>query len=201
MPKKNTVYKITSPSGKYYIGSTNNLERRFREHCGIENTKNHGSRYIRHAAAKYGVDNLCITILNTCGTREEAYAIEQELLDEYYNDELCMNHAESAYGHTSDSAKKARAKVKNLFNIHSYMEAHPEKRGGRKGKTYKSESAKQRGAKYIIVLDSQDKEVGRFEDIKSLQAAFPQFVSAGAISNCAHGKLKHYKKHKFIYSD
>ena len=200
MSKENVVYKITSPSGKYYIGSTNNFSRRFKQHCN-DYCKTHSSDYIKYAAAKYGAENLSINIIGSFDTRKGAYAKEQELLDQFYDDDLCMNTNRSACGYNTESAKAARASVENVFDIHAYMEAHPEKRGGRKGKTYSKESAKQRGAKYIEVISPEGQSLGKFEDIKSLKESFPQFKSSGNISSCARGKLKHYKKHTFKYVD
>lgn len=208
---KNKVYKITTPSSKYYIGSTNNLDRRFREHCGLVNTKNHGSDYIRHAASKYGVDNLKLEVLFTFSTREEAYKKEQELLDCYYTDDLCMNTNPSACGYNTETAKKARACVKNVFDINKHMQENPELRDKqaesvkdfykKNPKAGARSSQRQRGSKYIEVINPEGVSIGKFEDVKSLKKAYPQFVSQGNICSVARGDLKHYKKHIFKYVD
>ena len=49
---KNVIYKLTSPSGKQYIGLTTNFKKRMRNHLrSNSNTK------IYHAINKYGFDN------------------------------------------------------------------------------------------------------------------------------------------------
>ncbi len=53
------IYKLTSPSGKSYIGQTNNLSRRLSEH----KSKRSACIALKHAIQKYGIDNFTVTIL------------------------------------------------------------------------------------------------------------------------------------------
>ncbi len=209
MNRISCVYKITSPSNKYYIGSTNNLKRRLKEHFygGV----NPYSLYIKSACAKYGEDNLTVEILFETEDRELAYKKEQEYLTEHFNDPLCMNVKENAKGFNSEQAKYARSKVENIFDLNNYMLSNPDKlkeRGKILSDNYKknlqmgiSNSQQQRGAKYVEVFDPNGNSLGKFESIKLLQAAFPIFVSVGNIASVARGKIKHYKKHTFKYTD
>lgn len=207
----NFVYKITSPSGKYYIGSTNNLQRRITSHFNGQGKKDNSSLYLSAATKKYGKENMQITILGEFSCREEAYKIEQEYLDKYFNDPLCMNIKKKAKGFSSEQGKLARANVKSIFDIDAHMKANPALRN-KQAKNIKQfyidnpeagvkSSQLQRGAKYIKVINPQGISLGKFEDIKSLKKALPQFVSAGNISMCAKGKLSHYKQHMFKYTD
>jgi group I intron endonuclease len=202
------VYRLTSPSNKFYIGSTSNIKRRLKSHFkGINN----GNAYIHYATEKYGKENINVEILCTCITREEAYKKEQEYLDKYFNDKLCVNFYPTAKGFCSETAKYARSKVKKIFALSEYMEANPElqkKKGQSLTQAYidnpalniKSSQA-HRGYKYIEIISPENISLGRFESIKQLKNAYPQFLSSGHISSCANGKLKTYKKHKFIYTD
>lgn len=146
----NFVYKIESPSGKYYIGSTNNIQRRFREHT--EGCKNPHSLYIQNASAKYGSDKMKISILATCDTRQEAYAIEQEYLDKHFEDELCMNVGKGATGFNSETAKQA-GNHPNRFDIASYMKANPHKH--RK----KGEGKSKKKKKKLNPINKQEAEI------------------------------------------
>jgi predicted GIY-YIG superfamily endonuclease len=67
------VYKITAPSGHFYIGVTNDLERRLSEHPRYEKTP------LGRAFRKYGKESMKIETLLE-GTLEEAYKLENELL-------------------------------------------------------------------------------------------------------------------------
>ncbi len=67
-----TLYKLTSPSGRYYIGITNNFKRRLKEHGS--------SKYaLGHAIRKYGKHNFQYEF-ETFDTVEEALAREAELV-------------------------------------------------------------------------------------------------------------------------
>ena len=49
------VYKIeNSVNGKYYIGSSNNIYRRWKEHIKLLNKNNHHSPHLQFAWNKYG---------------------------------------------------------------------------------------------------------------------------------------------------
>ena len=64
------IYKLTSPSGKIYIGqTTRSFEQRFREHC----CKSKGNSIIFNALEKYGAEKFTKEILLVC---------DNDLLDE-----------------------------------------------------------------------------------------------------------------------
>jgi group I intron endonuclease len=78
---KYIIYKLTSPSGKVYIGRTDNFERRMIEHkCRI--TKQ-GRWPIYKAAKKYGWDNITKEIIDTFDTLEECIDKELKYILEY----------------------------------------------------------------------------------------------------------------------
>ena len=62
------IYKITNKiNGKIYIGQSNDIERRFKEHM----TKGERSRILLdHAIKKYGPDNFSYEVIEEC-TEEE----------------------------------------------------------------------------------------------------------------------------------
>lgn len=73
------VYKHTSPSGKSYIGITNNYQRR----CSRHRDPSSGCRAFSAAIKKYGWDNFTHEILITNITIEEANIQEQLLIISY----------------------------------------------------------------------------------------------------------------------
>ena len=64
-------------SGKVYIGSSNNIERRFRRHRTELNTKTHSNKYLERAYEKYGKDNFEFIILEECNLQE---LVQREIL-------------------------------------------------------------------------------------------------------------------------
>ena len=86
------IYKITSPSGKSYIGRTKNLNKRLIEHRSLAKTgKNKYS--IHKAILKYGWDNMKVEILDMAPSKdiealEEKYIIETNSLKIGYNETI-----------------------------------------------------------------------------------------------------------------
>lgn len=65
------IYKYTSPSGKSYIGQTNDPARRKRLHRNVD-----GCRALYRAIQKYGWDNMSYEVLETGLTLEDANRLE-----------------------------------------------------------------------------------------------------------------------------
>ena len=72
------IYKHTSPSGKAYIGQTNNLKRRNKLH-----KYSTGCTVFSSAIKKYGFDNFKHEILASNLTIEEANKLECEFISEH----------------------------------------------------------------------------------------------------------------------
>lgn len=58
------IYKITSPTGKIYIGQTNNIKRRFNEYRSIRNVDNQPKLY--NSLKKYGWKSHNFEIIEEC---------------------------------------------------------------------------------------------------------------------------------------
>ena len=69
-------------NGKVYIGSSNNIERRFKKHKTELNTNNHSNKYLEKAYKKYGKDNFEFIILELC-TQEELIQREIFFINKY----------------------------------------------------------------------------------------------------------------------
>ena len=117
------IYKITSPSGRVYIGQSINIERRFRYYKGIackEQIK------IYNSLLKYGVDAHIFEVLELCETeelnnRERHY---QDLYDSVANG-LNLLYVKSEHfngGHSEESKRKISDSLKGrtLSEEHKY---------------------------------------------------------------------------------
>lgn len=117
------IYKITSPSGKVYIGQSIDIERRFRHYKRMvckEQIK------IYNSLLKYGVDAHIFEILELCDTedlnnRERYY---QNLYDSVANG-LNLLYVKSEHfngGHSEESKKKISDSLKGrtLTDEHKY---------------------------------------------------------------------------------
>lgn len=60
------IYSISSPSGKRYVGSAVDIERRWRSHRLLLCKGTHHNIGLQRAAAKYGADKLQFEILELC---------------------------------------------------------------------------------------------------------------------------------------
>ena len=117
------IYKITSPSGRVYIGQSIDIERRFRHYKRMickEQIKIHNS------LLKYGVDAHIFEVLELCDTeqlnnRERHY---QDLYDSVANG-LNLLYVKSEHfngGHSEESKKKISDSLKGrkLSEEHKY---------------------------------------------------------------------------------
>ncbi|SER36178.1 MULTISPECIES: GIY-YIG nuclease family protein [Pseudomonas] len=80
------LYKITSPSGKMYIGSSANIQKRINEHRGHFARGDHYNAKLRYAARKYGAQAMQFDIVLLC-ERETLRDLEQ----------LAINHIQPEY--------------------------------------------------------------------------------------------------------
>lgn len=81
------IYKITAPSGDFYIGSAVNIKRRWHEHRTSLRKGNHHNVPLQNAANKYGLNNLQFSVIEHCAPEDlvnrEQFAIDS--LDPQYN--------------------------------------------------------------------------------------------------------------------
>lgn len=102
------VYKITSPSGKIYIGSSSDIEQRFynyrRLHCGSQ-------RRLYYSFLKYGVENHKFEIIEECTPenvleRELFYGNLYNVLDSKRGLNCRLPKNGEAYTYMSEETKK-----------------------------------------------------------------------------------------------
>lgn len=80
------VYKITNVvNGKYYVGSSFEIEKRFWRHINELEKGVHHCIHLQRAWNKYGVDAFIFEIAKECDTEAEARDLEQTYLDTEYD--------------------------------------------------------------------------------------------------------------------
>lgn len=75
------VYRITSPSGKFYIGSSVDVKKRWAEHRFHMARGSHHNAPLNAAAKKYGVDAMVFDLLEECD-RDVVRQAEQRFIDD-----------------------------------------------------------------------------------------------------------------------
>lgn len=118
MDKIYKIYRYTSPSGKFYIGTTcQKLERRARKGKNYEEC-----RLFCQAIQKYGWENFSVDILDTSTSQEEAFALEQFYIAKYHS-----NNSSFGYNLASGGRKgcKQHPSTVKLNSIHHKGKSHP----------------------------------------------------------------------------
>ena len=125
--KGNIIYAINNKqTGQYYIGRTDNLERRKRRHFSWLKHNKHHCPHLQSAYNKYGKVNFNMVALCQGLTKDEAVELEQLILDECYD--TLYNCSRSALTpdrtgckHTAEAKKKMSGE-----NNHFYGKSHSE---------------------------------------------------------------------------
>lgn len=98
--KKIGIYKITSPTGKIYIGQSIDIKRRFLDYKGL---KCINQRRLYNSFIKYGIDNHFFEIVKECST-DKLNFFERQIQEEY----KCIdkNGLNCSYTKTNDLSGK-----------------------------------------------------------------------------------------------
>jgi len=108
--KKSGIYCILNTvNGKFYIGSTTNLWRRYKNHFNDLSKNQHHSVYLQRAFNKYGNEAFEFHVLEVVEKEEGIYLIEQKYLDflKPYNRQIGYN----VENHVSIRSKETIAKI------------------------------------------------------------------------------------------
>ena len=90
------VYKIESPSGNFYIGSSVNLKRRFAQHKRDLRRGTHINLALQNTANKYGVDNLVFSVIACVLDGNNIRDVEQIIIDDLLPSYNISKNAHSA---------------------------------------------------------------------------------------------------------
>lgn len=157
------IYKITSPSGKIYIGKSINIKKRLIKY---RNLHCKSQTHLYNSLKKYGFDNHTFEVIKEC-TEEELNNLEIFYIDLYksFNSKFGLNLREGGEGGRMSEETKLKISLLHKGNTHALGKKHSEetkKRCGeaRKGKTRSEETKKkmseaQKGK--IVSQETKDK--------------------------------------------
>jgi group I intron endonuclease len=90
------IYCITNKlNKKFYLGSSNNIERRFYRHVNDLKNNKHSNCHLQRSWNKYGVSAFGFSIVRLCSV-SDLLVEEQKDLDKYVGTNLCYNQAKVA---------------------------------------------------------------------------------------------------------
>ena len=113
------IYKIENKITKdFYIGSSNNIEKRFYFHKWSLKNKNHHSIVLQRAFNKYGEENFEFIILEKC-SKEELISKEQVYLDTLNPIYNINKIAENCTGRILPQKSRNKISIKNKGRKHS----------------------------------------------------------------------------------
>jgi group I intron endonuclease len=120
------VYRIAhAATARFYIGSSNNCERRFVEHLsGLRNGRHH-NRHLQAIFNKHGEPSLSFEVLESFACQDDALDCEQALLDRLYGLEGCINGTRQARMPLHDPDVRARS-IAAMRASERYKAAHRE---------------------------------------------------------------------------
>lgn len=135
------VYKITSPSGKIYIGITSR-DINHRISCHLYDAKHYNKFKLHKAINKYSWNNMNIDILKSELSKDLAIKYEKYYIKKYNSYKNGYNNTlggEGAFGHRRVDLEAMSQRTKNRFNkegekekqserIKSYFKNNPEAR-------------------------------------------------------------------------
>lgn len=193
------IYKITAPSGKFYIGSASSFKKRWDEHKRQLKLGTHHSRQLQSAYKKYGLDGLAFDVLEFC-RRKDLIAREQSWLDAMqpqYNSakiagsnfgikrsaETCekIRYANTGKTHSEDAKRKMSeaAKKRPKFSEETRRKMS-ESRTGWKHPSARPIRCVENGIEFFTATDA----------VRWLQANGKTKAALSAISNVINGKTK-----------
>lgn len=112
------LYRLTSPSGKSYIGITTDVGRRRRTHKRIALSGAKPSHPLYRAIVKYGMDKFAVDVLDQYGTPDEAKAGEAAAIDRHQT--LAPGGYNVSRGGDYDGDAGGRAVVEKMATDETY---------------------------------------------------------------------------------
>ena len=195
--KKYTVYSLTFPNGKVYIGCTSQrLKTRFRRGRGYPI----GS-VVRNAIDEFGWDNVVANTVETIIGKTNSKKAEIENIKKYRSTEAIFGYNVSPGGGIQLSSK---IKVDNYHNVnigHCYEQYHPSGKDHYNYGKKRSEEVMRHvedGRRRIVQLDANTREwIKVFPNVR--QARIELCITTKSINDCCLGKREIAGEWKWIY--
>jgi group I intron endonuclease len=195
------IYKITSPSGKIYIGQSTNIKQRWNIHKGKYNSV---STKLHRSLIKYGVDNHIFEIIEECSIEKlnerEIYWIK------FYNSvkeglNICLggeggNMAEETKqkisqaktGHICYNSEKRNRKISNTLKGRKHTRVKGKEKQGKKQEYKFKENIIKLHSKSIEQFDNQNNFIREYVSIK--EASSINNIHRENIGSVLRGKSK-----------
>jgi len=184
------IYAIENKvSGKKYVGSSNNIKRRFREHKLYLRKGTHKNRHLQFAWNKYGEDAFRFAVLIQC-PKNMLEHYEQVFMDQMrpeYNATPCAGRPPSSTGRRHSEETKRKISLAGLVS-----EARKLFNKNRKDKDIRSpETISKMIAANMGKKQSPESNAKRSAALKGIKrsAEFKAKVSAGQTARHARNKL------------
>ena len=163
------IYKIQNKTnGKFYVGSSDNVERRFSRHKLDLSKNRHDNQHLQNAWNKYGETSFDFALVRGC-PKSDLLLEEQKDLDAWIGNDLCYNMRKDARCPTAPGSKRPAWVVKKYADAQRGIPRWTEEQKkqmsiDRRGRIH-SEETKQRmyGRKssYQNIKLTQQSNVGR----------------------------------------
>ena len=115
------IYKImNTATGDFYIGSSNNIPARIRQHCSNLANNKHCNQHLQNAYNKYGKQAFEFIAILLCSIEQKLY-FEQGFLDLFkpaYNIATCAEAARQGVHHTDEA--RAKISVTHIGNTNAF---------------------------------------------------------------------------------
>lgn len=110
------VYAIVHvPTNRAYVGSTNSMTRRFKEHRMSLRKGKHHSPYLQNMWNKHGESEFDFKTVTVCDSLDDAKSVEQLFLDCFYDD--LMNCRSTAVGFDCGDRHPAKKKDWHMKSV------------------------------------------------------------------------------------
>jgi group I intron endonuclease len=122
------IYRIkNTANGKFYIGSSVNIEYRYYMHLFLLRHNRHCNNYLQNAFIKYGEDAFVLDIMRACA-KEDLIKLEQYYMDILHPEYNLLPFAGRSTGYIRSEEYRAKLSMaakgnKNLLGYHHTEEA------------------------------------------------------------------------------
>ena len=193
------IYKITSPSGKFYIGSASSFRKRWDEHKRQFRLGTHHSRPLQHSYNKYGIDGLVFEKLEFCN-RDDLLSCEQSWLDSMRPQYNSAKTAGSTFGMKWTKETRKKMSLSQMGKKHSNeskkkMSAAAKRRPKFSEETCRRMSLSRMGEKHhsarpVKCVENGMEFITATDAVRWLQANGKPKAALSAISNVINGNNK-----------
>ena len=198
------IYKITSPTGRVYIGQSVNIERRFSEYRRPDGPKK--QRRLCCSFRAHGVEAHAFEVLEECHeseltARERCW---QEALDSAGAQGLncCVVAEGSRSGLYCDESRARMRERQGGKNNPNYGKRGPQTScWGRKRPQHEIDAIREFQKTRGRIVQQIDRKTGVVLREAKTRELVAEGMSSGNISSCCTGRLKTYKGFVFLYKE